>query len=250
MFKESYFLYKRKIKSTIRQPIWVVMSLTTPLLYMLLFAPLLQGVEFPTPTTAEVMNSFVPGLLTLLAFGAGISGGWDVLFDLKDGVLERFRVTPARRFSLLLGTVMHDVTMFLVPSLFILIVALLFGFTIHIGGLIVLLVLLCLLAAICSAWSASMALILKEQGGFAALMQGLQLPLTLLSGILLPLSYGPKWLEILGHLNPLYYTVNASRVLATGSILSSPVIIAFAIFIPLTILTMLWSTRVFRNAIK
>jgi len=30
---------------------------------------------------------------------------------------------------------------------------------------------------------------------------GVQLPLTLLSGILPPLSLGPRWLQVLGHFN-------------------------------------------------
>ena len=217
---------------------------------MMLFAPLLQGIEYPTPTTAQILNNFVPGLLTLLAFGAGLSGGWEVLFDLRDGVLERFRVTPARRFSMLFGLVLHDIIVFLMPALFVLIIAALFGFTIHIGGLVVLLVLLCLLTAVCSAFSAAMALIIKESGGYAALLQGMQLPLMLLSGILLPLSLGPRWLQVLGYMNPLYYTVDASRVLATGSIFASSVLLAFAILLPLTIVSMLWATRVYKKAIK
>ena len=250
MIKEVFYLYKRQMKKTMRQPVWIFMSLATPLLYMGLFAPLMQGITHPTPTTAEILNGFVPGLLTLLAFGAGIGGGWDVLFDYRDGVLERFRVTPAKRLSMLLGIVLQDITMFLVPSLFILLIALPFGFTMHFGGLVILLVLLCLLTAVFSAWSSAMALIIKENGGFAAITGGIQLPMMLLSGILLPLSLGPKWLEILGHFSPLYYTVDASRALAAGAISDNSVWIAFVIFIPLTAITLWWSTWVYKRAIK
>jgi len=250
MFKESYYLFVRKMKATVRQPVWIVVSLSTPLLLIALYAPLLRGMGGDNQTIGEVLNMFVPGLLTLIAFSAGISAGWEVILDLRDGVIERFRVTSARRFSILMGTVFHDIVMFLVPATFLLIIALPFGFRIDVGGLLVLLVLLCLLTAVLSAWSCAMALIIKEMGGLSALLSGIQMPLMLLAGILLPLSHGPRWLEILGHFNPLFYTVEAARDLATGDIFTNSVGLAFAIFLPLVILTMWWSTRVHKKAIK
>lgn len=250
MLKETCFLLKRKIMATLRQPIWIVMSLATPILYIALFAPLTRNVGGVTLSVAEVLNNFVPGILTLLAFSAGLSGGWDMIMDLKAGVIERFRVTSAKRFSMLLGSILHDVIMFLVPATVLILISLCFGFTTHVGGFIVLLVMLCLLTAIFSAFAAAVALLVKEMGGLAAVMSGIQLPMMLLSGMLLPLSLGPKWLEILGHFNPLYYTVEASRLLAGGTIFATNVYIAFAVVIPLTFLTMWWATRIFKKAVK
>lgn len=250
MIKETGYLFKRKIKSTLRQPVWIVMSLSMPILYIALFAPLTRNVGGVTLSTAEVLNGFVPGILTLLAFSAGLGGGWDMIMDLKAGVVERFRVTSAKRFSMLLGNILHDIVMFLVPSTILLLISLCFGFTTSVGGLAVLLLLLCLLTAVFSAFSAAIALLLKEMGGLAAVVSGIQLPMMLLSGMLLPLSLGPKWLEIMGHFNPLYYTVEASRILSNGSVFVTQVYIAFAVVIPLTLLTMWWATRVYRKAVK
>jgi len=250
MLKEIGYLFKRKIMATLRQPVWIVMSLATPILYIALFAPLTRNMDGVTLSTAEVLNGFVPGILTLLAFSAGLSGGWDMIMDLKAGVIERFRVTSAKRFSMLLGNILHDIVMFLLPATILLLVAFCFGFSTSAAGLVVLLLMLCLLTAVFSAFSAAIALLLKEMGGLAAVMSGLQLPMMLLSGMLLPLSLGPKWLQILGHLNPLYYTVEASRALSSGSIFVSQVYIAFAVVVPLTLLTMWWATRVYRKAVK
>ncbi|HEY4392149.1 MAG TPA: hypothetical protein VGN02_12460 [Paenibacillus sp.] len=57
-------------------------------------------------------------------------------------------------------------------------------------------VLLSLLTAIISATSSSLGLILQNVGSLAAVVANLQLPITLLAGILLPLSIGPKWLRV------------------------------------------------------
>jgi ABC-2 type transport system permease protein len=101
-----------------------------------------------------------------------------------------------------------------------------------------------------SAWSASIALILKEIESLAAVLNGLQLPLTLLSGVLLPLSAGPEWIRIVAHINPLYYAVEASRQLASGVFYSMEVFTAFAIMISLTVLVLTWATNVYRKAIS
>ncbi|MCL2881138.1 MAG: ABC transporter permease, partial [Treponema sp.] len=146
-------------------------------------------------------------------------------------------------------TVLTDIIDFLAPSVLVLIISLFFGFTIHPLGLVILLVLLCLLTAVVSAFSSSIGLIVKQIGSVAAVLTSLQLPLTLLSGILLPLSLGPVWLRAIAHINPMYYTVEASRVLATGVLNSSETLIAFAVMIPLTILTLWWATRVYRKTV-
>ena len=84
----------------------------------------------------------------------------------------------------------------------------------------------------------------------AALVAGLELPLTLLSGVLLPLSLGPVWIQAIAHLNPLYYAVEASRVLSTGAIASTEVYKAFAVLVPLAVITLFWATGVYRKAIS
>jgi len=139
-----------------------------------------------------VLDSFVPGLLTLLAFGSGMGEGWVIVDDLKTGVIERLRVSPASRFSLLMGTILRDIVTFVIPSILVIFISWLFGFTVHILGLFILIILLCFLTAIVSAWSGSIGLIVKQVGSVAAVVTGLQLPLTLLSGILLPLSIRTK----------------------------------------------------------
>ncbi len=247
---EIRLLWRRKLLETIRQPVWVFMGLITPLLYIALFSPLLMNLNQPPLSTGAVLNTFVPGVLALLAFTGGTGAGYGVITELQTGVIERLRVSPASRFSLLAGTILRDICTFLVPSVAVIIIAALFGFKIHVGGLFVMLILLSLLTTMVSAWSGSLGLILKQAGSMAALVAGLELPLTLLSGILLPISLGPKWLQIIAHLNPLYYAVEAARVLCTGTINSPEVFKAFAVLIPLTVLTLVWASGIYRETVS
>lgn len=246
---ETGLLFKRRMLETVRQPVWIFMGLITPLLYIGLFSPLLKNLSSPPLSTGQVLDQFVPGVLTLLAFIGGSGAGYGVIIELQNGVTERLRVSPASRFSILMGTVLRDIVAYLIPSVLVIIIAGALGYQVHVGGLAVMFVLLSLLTAMISAWSGSVGLLLKQASSMAALVAGLELPLTLLSGVLLPLSLGPKWLQAVAHINPLYYAVEASRVLSRGVIGGSEVVKAFAVIVPLTGITLYWATGVYQKAI-
>lgn len=247
---EISLLYKRKMMETIRQPVWIFMGLVTPVLYIGLFSPLLKNLSNPPLSTGRVLDEFVPGVLALLAFISGSGAGYGIISELQSGVIERLRVSPASRFSLLMGTILRDITAFIVPSILVICIAWLFGFQLHPRGLLVMLILLSLLTAIVSAWSGSLGLILKQASSMAALVAGLELPLTLLSGVLLPLSLGPKWLKAIACINPLYYAVEASRVLGNGVIGSFAVLKGFAVILPLAVITIIWAEGVYKKAVS
>ena len=52
---------------------------------------------------------------------------------------------------------------------------------------------------------------------FWAVQQSLLFPLLILSGMMLPLEAGPRWIQVVGAFNPLTYIVNAERALFAGS---------------------------------
>lgn len=246
---ETGLFFRRRILETLRQPAWLVMGLTTPLLYLAFFAPLLEplagGPGFPH---GNVLDAFVPGILVLMAFGAGTGAGWIAIFELDSGITERFRVTPASRFAILMGTVLRDVTAFVVPSLVVVAVAMPFGYHPHPLGFLVELALLSLLAGATSAASNALGIALKQIGSLAAIVTGLNLPLTLLSGILLPLSLAPAWMRALAHLNPMYYAVQASRDLAAGTIATGTVALGFAVMLATAALAAWWATGAYHRA--
>jgi len=252
LVRDVRLLFWRKMRETLRQPVWIVSGLSTPLLYLALFDPLLKGLHSPLFGGVHgnsVMNVFVPGILALMAFGSGMGAGWTVIWELQSGVIERFRVTPTRRFSLLMGPVLRDTVMFVIPAALVLFVAHFFGFDLHWLGLIILFILYCMLTAVVSAISGSLGLVLQDIGSLAAAVTGLQLPLTLLAGVLLPLSIGPNWLKVIAHFNPMYYVVNASRVLAAGSIQNAQVWQAFLVMFPLLVVVLWWATRVYGKVV-
>jgi ABC-2 type transport system permease protein len=248
-WSQTGLFFRRKLLETLRQPVWIVTGLITPVLYLALFAPLLQslagGPAFPP---GHVLDVFVPGIMVLIGFGAGMGAGWPIIWELDSGVIERLRVTPASRLALLLGTVLRDILMFAVPGVVVIGLAAASGYHVHWDGLVLLFALLALLTAACSATSSALGLKLKQIGSLAAVVTGAQLPLTLLAGILLPLSLGPTWLRVLGHVNPMYYAVQAARSLAAGTVASATVGAGFLVMAVVAGLAVWWGTRAYQQA--
>ncbi|MGA7608327.1 MAG: ABC transporter permease, partial [Anaerolineales bacterium] len=102
-------LFRRKFKETLRNPIYIVISLLTPVLYLVLFSPLLSKLtNLPGFGSGNLMNNFIPGLLVIVAFLNGLFVGYNMVDEVRNGVIERFRVTPTSRFALLAGRVLRD----------------------------------------------------------------------------------------------------------------------------------------------
>jgi ABC-2 type transport system permease protein len=243
-------LFQRYVTQLLRNPVWLVVGFSTPILYLALFTPLLKHLAGSGGLpTGNVLDLFLPGILALLAFASGAGSGFGTIFELKAGVIERFRVTPASRFAILIGPILASMVMMLVFDAVVVAVGFGFGFSVHWAGLAVLVVLLGLLMIIMAAFSTATALVTKEISGFAAVINGINLPILLLAGVLLPISLGPTWMRVLAHFNPLYYLVQASRVLAGGTLTGAAVWQAFAVLVPLCALVLAWATRVFRKAV-
>ena len=248
--RDISLLFQRHTTQLLRNPVWLFVGFSTPILYLALFTPLLERLSgAPGLRGDDVLDSFLPGILALLAFSSGIGAGFSTIFELRAGVLERFRVTPTSRFAILAGPILAGMTMMFVFDVVVVAVGAAFGFDVHWLGLAVLAVLLALLMATAAAFSIATALLTQDINSFAAIINGLNLPLLLLAGVLLPISLGPLWMSVLAHVNPLYYLVAASRVLATGTLSGPHVWQAFAVLLPLCALVLLWATSVFRKAI-
>jgi len=250
MIQEIGLLFKRKLVETRRNPAFIFMSLTTPVMYLGLFAPLLKSLTFSKAfPTDNILTVFVPGMLTLVAFGGGIFVGFGIIDELRSGVIERFRVSPVSRFSILGGMVLQDVVVNLMSTLFFVLIALPFGFRINIAGLGLLLILLGLLIATTSSFSYALGLITKSEDKLAPITHGINMPLTLLSGMMLPMSLAPTWLRVVAHFNPVYYVVEAARHLTVGELTDASVGYAFLFMVPVTLVIMGWATKVFSRAV-
>ena len=184
-----------------------------PVIYLVLFGPLLDGAIKQAGAGVSAYNWFVPGLLIQVALFGTAFGGFGLIAELRYGVVERMRVTPMSRTAMLLGRSLRDVVILLFQALIMIGLAIPFGLHIDVAGVVVTLGLLALIGLVVAPLSYAAALILKSEDAFAPLVQSLVMPLLLLSGILLPMALAPDWLKFLSNLNPLTHATDAARAL-------------------------------------
>ncbi len=244
---ETLIVFQRQMRILLRNPVWIVFGLTQPIIYLVLFGPLLKGVTGGGLGGDDSWRIFVPGLLMQLAiFGAGFAG-FGIIQELREGVIDRQRVTPARRLSLILGRTLSNMVTIGVQAAVLVVVAIPFGLDPSWDGVVASIVLICLLAIGISAASYAMGLILKDEDAFAPFIQGVSLPLLLLSGVLLPMSLAPGWLETASKVNPLTHVVDGTRSLFRGDFGDGDVLLGAGITLALSALLAWWGARIFQR---
>jgi ABC-2 type transport system permease protein len=211
--RDTWLIFRRSLVLTIRQPTWIVIGIMYPVIYLVLFGPLLDGAIKQAGASVSAYNWFVPGLLIQVALFGTAFGGFGLIAELRYGVVERMRVTPMSRSAMLLGRSLRDVVILLFQALIMIGLAIPFGLHIDVAGVAVTLALLALIGLVVAPLSYAAALILKSEDAFAPLVQSLVMPLLLLSGILLPMALAPDWLKFLSNLNPLTHATDAARAL-------------------------------------
>jgi ABC-2 type transport system permease protein len=210
--KDVVLAYGRAMRERVRVPAWVVLSLAQPLLYLFLFGPLLKRLTF----SDDLYDAFVPGLLVLMAYFVAGGAGFGMLEDMSNGVIERLQVTPLSRTALVLGPALRDATTIGAQSLALLGIGQLTGLHLQWASALIAIAMVCALAIALTCLSNTLAHTMRGATPFAALFNGLSIPVLLLSGVLLPLSLAPAWLTALSYANPLRYAADAARALVQG----------------------------------
>ena len=214
--RDTWLIYQRSMWLTIKQPVWIVFGLMQPILYLVLFGPLLEASTKAAGAGTNAFNWFIPGLLVQIAVFGGAFVGFGLVAELRNGVVERMRVTPMSRSAMLVGRSLRDVTILVAQGALMIVLAIPFGLHLDPAGSIALLGLLALIGLVTAPLSYTAALVLKSEDALAPVVQGIALPLLLLSGILLPMALAPDWLRFIASLNPLTHAVDASRALFNG----------------------------------
>ncbi|GAA0580568.1 ABC transporter permease [Kribbella sandramycini] len=249
VWRDTWVVFRRALRLSVRHPMWSVLMLSQPLMYLLLFGPLLK------PLTAEISQGaatnayqvFIPGLIVQLGMFGAMFVGFGLIAEYRAGVIEADRVTPASRVALMAGRVLRDVVVLVAQSVLLLLAALPLGLRAPWAGVLLSLVIVALLGATFASLSYAVALITKSEDALAPLLNGIAMPLLLLSGILLPMQIGPTWLQRLSDISPLKHVVNGVRAMFQGDIVSSPALWGLFWVVLLTVVGLTVGARTFRK---
>lgn len=191
-----------------------------------------------------------PALIVQLALFGSSFAGFGLLADYRAGVVERLRVTPVSRVALLLGKVFAGAVLTVAQSILIIVmVYFLFDIDPPFGGIVLTMIIVALLSVTLASCSYALALTIKSEEAFPAILNAVLLPLLLLSGILLPITTGlaPQWLYNIARFNPFRYVVDASRAGFLGDFTMDALFTGCVVLAAMTVLSAWWGARTFQR---
>jgi ABC-2 type transport system permease protein len=231
-----------------RQRLWGIIGLTQPLYFVVLFGPLWE--RSLRMSEDESYGLFLPGIFIEVAVFGTLFAGIGLVGEVRAGLIERMRVTPVSRAALLLGRCARDIVMLLAQAVILVIVAIPFGLPVRVVPLALTLLLMATVAFVATSLSYAAALLVESETTLASLANIVNVPLMLLSGILIPIAFAPEWLQWLAKINPVYYAVEASRNLFAGRLADSGVIRALLIVGAVGAFGAGWAVRRFSRTVS
>ncbi len=248
LITDAWLMFSRNISTTLRNPVRVLFGLFQPLCFLLLFGPLFATIISPTRGNALGLASFVPGLMVWISIFGTSFAGFSVIADLRAGIVERFQVTPVSRLALLLGRALHDIALMLIQAIIILVIAGFLGMKASLMGVALSLVLIALVGLSIASCSYMLGLAFKSEHALVPVINFFLIPLYMLSGIMLPLTFAPPVLKTIAFFNPIAHTVSATRSLFAGTF--AHVMPIFMFMLILAVITVYFASRSFGKAFR
>ncbi|MFJ8096631.1 ABC transporter permease [Streptomyces griseofuscus] len=246
LLHDTALVYGRYLRQSLRSRFAMLFGALTPLLYLLFFGPLLTGL--PLGRTGSSWQILVPGLLLQLGLFGALFAGFTIIMEGAQGVVERMRVTPVSRLALLLGRVLRDATTFVFQAVLLVLAALVMGLRAPLAGILIGFGFVALLTLSLASLSYAMGMKVRTPQEFGPLINAVSMPSMLLSGLMLPMSLAPTWLDVLSHFVPFRYLVDAIRDAYVGHYTSTRMLYGVLVAVGFAAVSVTTGTRVFRTA--
>ncbi|WP_131741690.1 ABC transporter permease [Actinomadura roseirufa] len=245
LLADTGVIFARSMRTTLRSKTNLLFGMLQPLLFLAFFGPLLTGLRLGVDGSS--WQAFVPGLLVQLALLGGTFVGLGVIFERGTGVIDRMRVTAVRPVALLLGRTLRDTVQLTAQAALLVLVGTAFGLRAPLAGILLGLALVALVAAGLAALSYGLAMNVRTTPEFGAIANTAVMPLMLLSGLLLPMSLAPGWLDGASRAVPFRYTADAVRQVYLGHYANGTVATGTAVTLAFAAVAVTGGARLFRR---
>ncbi|MGW7259220.1 ABC transporter permease [Streptomyces sp. NPDC054834] len=246
LLHDTALIYGRYLRQSLRSRFALLFGVLMPLLYLLFFGPLLT--DLPLGGRGSSWQVLVPGLLLQLGLFGAAFAGFAVIIENGQGVVERMRVTPVSRLALLLGRVLRDATVFVFQAVLLVLAAVVMGLRAPLPGVLIGFAFVALLTISLASLSYALAMKVRTPAEFGPTINALTMPSMLLSGLMLPMTLAPAWLDVLSHFVPFRYLVDAVRDAYVGSYTTAHMLYGAVVAVGFAALAVTVGTRVFRTS--
>ena len=247
--RHTWFMVVRQARNLMREPIWIVLLLVQPMVWLLLYGQLFRNVtRLGGFGTSSYITFLAPAIVVMNAFFGATWSGMSMINDLDHKVVERFLATPASRLSIVLSQIVRSALTAAIQAVIILVVAFALGVRIHTGALGWLTIILAaiLVNSSFAGISQAIALLTRREATMIAIANFIGLPLLFLSSTMIAKPQMPGWMQGAASFNPVDWGVRAAREVVLPHTDWSAVWWHLVLLFALTAVTAAWATSTFR----
>ena len=247
-FRQSWQVSLRGIRVLVRNPAFLGITLTQPIIWLLLFGALFKAVtQIPGFDGGSYIDFLTPGIVVMLAVSSAGWTGMGLIEDINGGVMDRMLASPAWRGAPNAGLVAYAVLTIVLQSVLIVLLALVVGahYTGGVGGVLLLILVAALLGAAFASLSNGVAVLARQRETLIGAVSFVLLPLTFLSAALMQQSLVPAWIRTVARFNPVNWAVQAGRSAAMQKIDWGLVGTRIGLLVAFALLSAMFATRAF-----
>lgn len=219
--RQTWQVCLRSVRVLVRQPAYLGMTLTQPVIWLLLFGALFKAVtHIPGFHGGSYIDFLTPGIVVMLAVSSAGWTGMGFIEDINGGVMDRQLASPVWRGALNAGSVAYAALTIVLQTVLIVLLALVLGanFAGGVGGVLLLILVSALLGAAFASLSNAVAVTARQREALIGAVTFVLLPLTFLSTALMQQSLVPGWIRTVAKFNPVNWAVEAGRSAAMEKI--------------------------------
>ena len=249
VLRHTWYMVVRQARNLMREPIWIVLLLVQPMVWLVLYGQLFKNVtHLGGFGTTSYVTFLAPAIVVMNAFFGATWSGMGMIYDLDHKFVERVLATPASRFALVLSQIVRSALTAAIQAVIILVAALGLGVRVHTGaaGWLIVILAAILVNSAFAGISQGIALLTRREATMIAIANFIGLPLLFVSTTLLARGQMPHWMQVAAHGNPMDWGVRAAREVVLPGTSWSTVGLYLVFLLILSAATALWATWCFR----
>jgi ABC-2 type transport system permease protein len=247
--RHTWFMTVRQARNLMREPIWIVLLLVQPMVWLVLYGQLFRNVtKLGGFGTASYITFLAPAIVVMNAFFGATWSGMSMIADLDQKVDERFLAATASRFAIVLSQIVRSALTAAIQALIILLVALALGVRVHTGvlGWLVIILAAILVNSAFAGISQAIALLTRREATMIAVANFIGLPLLFLSTTMIARAQMPGWMQFAAKFNPVDWGVKVAREVVLPGTSWGLVGWYLLLLFLLSAVTSVWATWTFR----
>ncbi|EFA72216.1 multidrug ABC transporter permease [Cylindrospermopsis raciborskii CENA303] len=231
-----------EVRKVRHDPSDLLIRAVQPALWLIIFGQVFSRARAIPTGDIPYLDFMTPGILAQSGlFMAIFTGGMTLIWERDLGIVHKFLAAPIPRAAIVLGKGIGSGVRCCSQVIVIYLLALLLGVNLNHNPIAFLqVVLVVFLGAGCfCTFSLIIGCLVRSRERFTGIGQLITMPLFFASNAIYPISLMPSWLQLISHLNPLTYQVDALRGVMLANGLS---IYGFAVDCTILLLTLIGLT--------